>query len=291
MKISRRRAVAGLAGLALVRSLPAAAQEPRGPLAPLARPLARSEAARRRQEGRAADGLFLDQRAGRPAAVQDLRGRHRHQVQLHPRQRCLADLAHRDRDAGEAAVVRHRAHDQRPQDAAGIAGAVRSVGGEAHQRAGARPRPALVRRLHRLHDAGLQHEAGLEGRPADELRGFRQAQGVGRQGRDRPHRHRVAARHDAVLRRAEGHRAGARDRRQSATGADRRAARHGALGGGGRVSVRAQQFRQSHAEREARRRRDRILPARSGAALFRAGCGQRAARRTRTPRGSPPTSC
>ena len=36
------------------------------------------------------------------------------------------------------------------------------------------PEPALVRRLHRLHDAGLQHQAGVQGRrSAEELRGVR----------------------------------------------------------------------------------------------------------------------
>ena len=126
------------------------------------------------------------------------------------------------------------------------------------------------------HDAGLQHRRVIK--PSElpkSFRGVRHAQGMGRQGRHRPHRHRMAARHAAVLRRAEGHRAGARDRRQSQAGADRRTARHGALGGGRRVSVRAQQFRQSHAQREARRRPDRLLSARSGAALLRAGGGQR----------------
>ncbi len=181
------------------------------------RPWIDSETACRRQEGRADHHLFGDQRAGGPAALQDFRGGDRDQVQLHPRQRRLADVADRDRDARQPAFLRHPACFKHPQAAAEPAGAARPERGPAHLSDGARSGPALVRRLHHLSHAVLQHQARAGVRPAQELRGVRQAQGVGGPGRHRPHRHRMAARHAAVLRRAEGHRAGARDRAKTSS--------------------------------------------------------------------------
>ncbi len=77
---------------------------------------------------------------------------------------------------------------------------------------GARSGPALVRRLRQLQFAGLQHPAGEGVRAAEELRGVRDAQGMGRQGRHRRHRQRMAAGAVRALRRAEGPRSSPRIR-------------------------------------------------------------------------------
>src|SRR5262249_31394209 len=97
---------------------------------------------------------------------------------------------------------------------------------------------------------------------------------MGRQGCNRLYRSRMAARHVAVPWRAEGYRARPAHCCGPQAGAHRWPARHGALGSRRRVPVRAQQLRQSHAEREARGRADRNPAARPGGALFRAGRGQ-----------------
>ena len=137
---------------------------------PCARPsagraaLARPGAARRRQGGRHADRLFLDQRAGRPAAVQDFRGGDRHQGPVRARRRLGADGAHGDRVPRQPEVLGHRADHDDQQAAAADAGADRSAGGQEHLAGGARSGPALVRRLCQLQCARLQHQAG-EARP------------------------------------------------------------------------------------------------------------------------------
>ena len=69
-----------------------------------------------------------------------------------------------------------------------LSAAVRSVGSQEHRARGARQGPALVRPLRQLQRAGLQHPACPGRRPAEDLRRFRAAQGLGRPCRHRRHR-------------------------------------------------------------------------------------------------------
>ena len=156
--------------------------------------LGRSGAAGGGQEGRHPRRLFLDQRAGGPAAVQALRAGDRHQGAIRARLRLRAHLAHVDRVPRRPARLRHRAHDHDQQAAAADAGAIRAAGGQEHSCRRARQGPALVRRVRQLQLALLQHQDGEARAAAEDLRGILPAQGMGRQGRHRRHRQRMAAR-------------------------------------------------------------------------------------------------
>ena len=75
----------------------------------------------------------------------------------------------------------------------------------------------LVWRLRQLQCAGLQHQIRQQGGPAEKLRRFRRAQGMGRQDRDRRYRRRMARRDFRLLRRRARPGAGQEHRRQRST--------------------------------------------------------------------------
>ena len=138
--------------------------------------------------------LRLDERAGGAALLQGVRGRDRHQGELRARLRHGIVLAHLDRiPRPPADLGSGRHHAGEPASRRGAA-AVRSGGSQEPDAAGARSQSALVRRLCQLQLARLQHQPRQERGPAEDLRGFPQAQGMGRQDRDRQERHRVAER-------------------------------------------------------------------------------------------------
>ena len=117
------------------------------------------------------------------------------------------------------------------------------------------PRPALVRRLRQLQLAGLQHQDGQGVGSAEELRGVRAAQGVGRQGCDRRHRQRVAQGLLRALRRAK-----ATQIVKDIVGTLKPVITDGHLAlarsvGCRRILAVAQQLRDAVEQREARRRR------------------------------------
>ena len=137
LTIACRFGAAGLFGLALA----SASRRPSGRAGPIP---GSTRAARRRQGGRVADHLLLDQRAGRPAAVQDFRGCDRHQGAIRARRRQPADVAHGDRVPRRAEGLGHPPDHDDQQDAAADDGADRSARGEEPHAGGARSRPALV---------------------------------------------------------------------------------------------------------------------------------------------------
>ena len=239
-------------------------------------PLARPDAARRRPEGRAAGRLFVDERAGRPAAVQDLHRRDRHQGQLCARIRHPADGPHRDRVPHQAEGVGHHPDHHHQQDAGADVGAGRSLGGEGAEPRCDRAGPPLVRHVRQLQRPGVQHQAGEARRPAEDLRGVPDQEAVGEPRRDRRHRQRMAQGDVRALRRAARHRDHQGHRRDAESGRHRRSSRAGARHRRRRIRDLAEQLRQPVDEREARRRPDRRLGDGPGRADVRPGRRERA---------------
>ena len=154
------------------------------------------------------------------------------------------------------------------------------------------PEPALVRRLHRLHDAGLQHQAGA--RPTSCRRASRSSR------KRKEWAGKVAIDHTDIewlrgMTQFYGEQKGTALVREIAANlkpvlTDGRLAMARSVAAGEYLFA-LNNFVNLTLNVKLAGGADRVLSARSGAALFRAGRGQRAARRTRTPRGSPPISC
>ena len=136
-----------------------------------------------------ADRLFLDERAGGPAAVEIVRGRDRRESELRAFLRFDHPVTHRDREPCPAAQLGSRRHHHREPAAQRRAAAVRSAGG-------ARPDPQQARDPNRrwygvyanYNTPAYNTNLVQESRPAEKLRGVSRPQGMGRQ--DRAGRHR-----------------------------------------------------------------------------------------------------
>ena len=148
---------AGLLGLVLAliprSAAPAQAQGAPTGAAP-SRPWLDPTPARGGQGGRLAHRLLVDQRAGRPAAVQVVHRRDRHQGRICARIRRDPDVAHGDRVSRRSEILRHRADRDDQQDAAANAGSLRAARGRQHLRrmpairtsAGMASTPTTIRR-------------------------------------------------------------------------------------------------------------------------------------------------
>ncbi len=205
-KHARLSIAAGLIGLAVPLALAPAQAQGAAAVASWLDPTLLAAA-----KGRHADRLFVDQRAGRPAAVQDLHGRDRHQgrtMSAPPTRVLMSRIAIEFRAEQKSWDILHTGtiNKMPPQMLAQFEPPeAKHIFPEARD-----PGPALVRRLRQLQRARLQHQDGEGVRAAEELRGVRRAQAMGRQGRDRRHRQRMAQGDVRALRRAEGERRSSR---------------------------------------------------------------------------------